>query len=277
MPEQTTTNTNLISRLQPQGTPVMAPNPHSLQIPASIEAEGARRDAQIPDQATHDWQKRYTDLQSYKDRELNARDQTIRELKAKASSQFQVPRTAEELTAFRTTNPDLYAVVETIAHQMTQNANASVQSELDTLRAEQTITSENAAVNELLRVHPDASAIAQAKEFASWVEAKGPKVQNIVYSNSNDAESLSMVLSLFKQETNWGVQNNQASHNTNFQDTLDVNARNDSGHAVGSEDPRLSTNYIWTEREINDLDHNQYTPEISGALDLAQAEGRITP
>ena len=259
-------DTNLMGQIIGHSAPIAtAPGLHQ-GIPN--QASGARLDNAPP---VHDWQKRYTDLQSYKDVEINKRDQAIRDLEAKVAGNFKVPRTAEELTAFQTENPDLFATVQTIAHQMTQNATMQVHNELSVLKADKAASDDKAAVVELQRAHPDAAAIGQAPEFAQWVSTKGPKVQDAVYNNQNDAESLSMVISLFKQETQWNV---QAAPNQDLMNSMAVTLKNDSGSAVQG-DPRLSMDYVWSEQEINSLSHTDLTEDIMNALDLAQNTGRV--
>ena len=125
-----------------------------------------------PEQAQpveHDWQKRYTDLQSYKDKEINGLKDRLARSEANATV-FTPPKTAEELEAFGKQNPDWMGVIETAAHNIVAKNIQPIQEELNLAKA-------NTAAAELLAVHPDVGTLTQTPDFNQWATEQGPEIQ----------------------------------------------------------------------------------------------------
>ena len=85
------------------------------------EANTQQDEGLISKKQEHDWQKRYSDLKSYHDRQRNEWQQEKELLDAKTklaeqtTSLASMPKTTEELEEFKQEFPDVYGVVETVS------------------------------------------------------------------------------------------------------------------------------------------------------------------
>jgi hypothetical protein len=226
-----------------------------------------------PETPSHDWEKRYKDLQSYSSREMNTKSAEIAELKA-GMSKFKVPKTADELAAFRTENPDTYQVIQSIAHDIANTQLESVNGELARVNAQLTTSSREQSMDTLQRQHPDFMQIDGSPEFQSWLNTQNHEVQGWILT-SEDPDKVNMALSLFKQNTGWGSgqQNNSSTNVPDASGALAVDVRGGSGE--NSNEARMSTQYVWGETEISRLRPDEYSKYESSIM-LAADEGRIS-
>ena len=71
-----------------------------------------------------DYKKRYDDLKRHYDNKLNefkSREQELLEEATKNKADYQAPKTEEELEQFKQQYPDVYEVVETVAHLQSES------------------------------------------------------------------------------------------------------------------------------------------------------------
>ena len=255
---------------------VQAQSPSSIQNTQLDPMEASGNPGTVSQETpSHDWEKRYKDLQSYSTKQVNAKDTEIANLlRDKAQGpKFQPPKTAEELTAFRTENPETYAFIQTIAHDMANNQTQVISERLETAESTLAETSREAAMNQLKLAHPDFEEINGHPSFNIWLESQDPEVQSWIYHNTNDANKVSRALSLFKHDTGWGVKENNSGNpngNQGNQSNLDGSRAVDvQGGSEGGNDPRTHPKYIWSEAEIakmHPLEFAKYESDISLAL-----------
>lgn len=231
-----------------------------------------------PGVPVHDWEKRYKDLQSYSTKQMNEKETEIATLlrdKARGP-EFQVPRTAEELAAFKLENADTYALIETIAHGIAKNQMQSVNDRLDTAETALATTSKEAAMVQLQKAHSDFQEINGHPSFNTWIATQDAEVQGWIFHNENDAAKVSRALSLFKQDTGWGLETTPSGQ-PDPKKQLNVDASRAvevPGDNAGAGDPRSHPSYVWTEKEINKLYPTEYQ-KFSADIDLAMSEGRV--
>lgn len=247
-------------------------NPAEPEVNTDISAQ----DSATPGTPVHDWEKRYKDLQSWSSKTVAAKDQEINSLKSSAvPNSFQVPKTAEELSAFAKENPETYQFIQTIAYDMANTQTQALSTRLESTESKLNSNAADLAFAELHAAHPDFEKIDSSKEFHAWLPRQTAEVQGWVYNNTDNAQKLSMALSLFKQETKWGVHetNPAIPSNADIQGNLDASmavTTNSTPGAASEGNPQ----YVWSESEIGAM-----RPEVFAKyekdIDLALAEGRV--
>lgn len=227
------------------------------------------------DPVQHDWEKRYKDLQSYSTKKLNSQDVEIARLATEAARgpKFQVPKTADELAAFKAENSETYAFIETIAHDIAQNQMQVYNDRLNMAETTLAKTTQEQALSELQRRHPDFQSIDGDPRFNQWLTEQDLEVQGWVVNNTDDAAKLCRALSLFKADTGWGVTaaTNDTPQNTNIDASRAVEV---PGALPDGSDTRTHPKYIWTESEISKMRPEEYS-KYAADIDLAVSEGRI--
>ena len=109
-----------------------------------------------------------------------------------------MPKTPEELEQFKTEYPDVYAVVQTVAHQQAEEKSKELQKELETIREREKNLVVQKAYEELLRKHPDFDDIRKDKKFLDWLETQPASLADGIYKNNTDALWASRVIDLYK-------------------------------------------------------------------------------
>lgn len=280
-----------MSQEEAQSRPIMGKTAYT-HPDRFVQAEGPRdegeQDPKLNDDGTpkeapkepapvgHDWEQRYRKLQSFQMKQENQYKSEIARLESNTAPEFKVPKTLEELEAFKGENPDLYGVVQSIAHGISKEEMKAVHGEVDHMRTQLNEASRETAVVELRRVHPDFEKINDSPEFNTWIDQQSADIQGWVVNNHTDASLITRALSLFKFETGWSK---PASEPTLITDPPPVVPTPDmdvsvAGGDLGDADPRKHPKYVWSENEIlhlTEADYKNYSTDI----DLAQTEGRI--
>ena len=268
------------SAVAPNPEVVQAQSPHSMNVTDPGAQPQGTPEPMNPEAPVHDWEKRYKDLQSYSTKQHNESQTEIANLqrdKAQGPA-FQVPKTAEELSAFQKANPETHAFIQTIAHDIANNQTQIINDRLETAEQALATTSRETAMSQLKQAHPDFEEINGHPSFNDWISTQDPEVHGWIYHNSNDANKVSRALSLFKQDTGWGVnsdanvsQGNQGNQqNQNLDASMSVNVPGDSSQG----DPRKHPKYIWTESEIAKM-HPTVFAQYADDITLAMSERRV--
>jgi hypothetical protein len=266
-------------------TTVQAQGPNGASVTSTMETQGNQgqpMQPETPQQPVHDWEKRYKDLQSYHSKQMNGKTAEIAALQSSTNT-FQVPKTAEQLAAFQAENPESYAVIQSIAHNMASQQTAHVQERLD--RAEDTLEKDTyqKQLAELQRLHPDFEQIDAAPEFHTWLSQQNDEVKGWVFETPSNPQKITWALSLFKQQAGMGVQNPQGNTGNTPSNTLgtpqdmnelasmDVSVRSES---QGAGDQREHPQYVWAESEISRMRPEVFA-KYEASIELAMSEGRI--
>jgi len=88
-----------------------------------------------------DYKKRYDDLKTHYDSKLNefkSREQELLEEAAQNRPSYVAPKSPEDLEKFREQYPDVYEVVETVAHMQSSERTKSLEERLATLQERET-------------------------------------------------------------------------------------------------------------------------------------------
>jgi hypothetical protein len=256
---------------------------HEQQTPNFANADGlffepqtnkatSSKKAEAPENESKDvnYKKRYDDLKKHYDNKVSEFKQREQELVAEVQTntpQYQAPKSAEDLEAFRKKNPDLYDTVETVAHLQNEQQLTDIRQELVALKQRETDIAKKEAEVELRQRHPDFENIRGDEKFHEWAKLQPEEIQNWVYNNPNNASLASKAIDLFKLE------NGSTARSTKTQSA----SKGSAADMVSTKTKSIDTKQpkIWTEREIARMsvtEFDKYQDDINQAI----SEGRVT-
>ena len=216
-----------------------------------------------------DYKKRYDDLKKHYDSKLNefkVREQELLNEAASNRPAYQAPKTEEELEEFKTKYPDVFEVVETVAHMQSESKAKVLEERLSQLQEREAQMLKQSAEERLMEKHPDFDEIRNSDDFHSWAKEQPQSIQDWIYNNSNNPDLASRALDLFKKDL--GIE--AAPKKTTSKKTK--SAADMVSTKTTSVEPKQEK--IWSEREIAALsmdEFDKYEKEISNAMQ----EGRI--
>ena len=217
------------------------------------------------------YKKRYDDLKKHYDSSLNNFRQRETELLQKVTAnqpEYKAPKTAEELEQFKTQYPDVYEVVESVAHLQSENQVAVLQERLDAMQGRETEILKREAEKDLVEKHPDFEDLRNSDEFHGWAESQPEEIKDWIYNNPNNAALASKAIDLYKLETNTGnpKQSKPMSKNQADASTL-VSTK--TTQVDETQEPK-----IWTQEEISALPMDEFD-RLEAEIDQAVREGRV--
>ncbi len=224
-----------------------------------------------------DFKKRYDDLKKHYDRKLGdwkAKEQSLKAEMLTNRPTYTAPKTPEELATFREDYPDVYDVVETVAHIRAEEQLSDLQAQVKQLSEKEHVANRRAAEQELLNLHPDFAQIRESEEFHDWARVQPDAIQAWIYENDGDATLASRAIDLYKQDS--GVTSNTSkavSKKTKPQSDPRGSAADAVSVKAKAEDP-TPTEKMWTASEIANLSVDQYE-QLQDELDDAFKTGRI--
>ena len=149
-----------------------------------------------------DYKKRYDDLKKHYDSKLNEfkiREQELLNEAASNRPAYQAPKTEEELEEFKTKYPDVFEVVETVAHMQSESKAKVLEERLSQLQEREAQMLKQSAEERLMEKHPDFDEIRNSDDFHSWAKEQPQSIQDWIYNNSNNPDLASRALDLFKK------------------------------------------------------------------------------
>jgi hypothetical protein len=167
----------------------------------TVEAQQADPDEATPQESTsfvqekqetdHDYKKRYDDLKKHYDAKVNEFKQEIADLKtAMQSPQAQMPegvpmpKTPEELQAFKDQYPEVFEVVQTVSSLQAESQLSELRNELGTIKEREKQLEKQKAYEELLRLHPDFDDIKGDEKFLEWLGEQPESISDGIYKNN---------------------------------------------------------------------------------------------
>ena len=170
------------------------------------EAKEAASDDSLPEETTEkykkvDFKKRYDDLKRHYDRKLGdwkAKEQALKAEMLAGRTTYVAPKTPEELATFKEDYPDVFDVVETVAHMRAEEQLATLKEQVSQLSEKESISNRRAAEQELLNVHPDFREIRDSEEFHDWARVQPDAIQDWIYNNTGDASLAGRAIELYK-------------------------------------------------------------------------------
>jgi len=212
------------------------------------------------------FKKRYDDLKRHYDSTVNKHKDEVSRFKTQleeSTEKIQLPKTKEEIDAWRAKYPDVYDVIETIAHTKADEKAKQVQTKLKDLEtAQANVTKEKAEVK-LSQLHPDFNDIRADEKFHEWVAKQDSTIQGWLYDNTSNATLAGRAIDLYKLDAGItkkvSVDKKEASKAVTSTSKRDINAKDKK---------------VWTVSEITKLKPSQYL-KVEKEIDLARREGRI--
>ncbi|MDC0511051.1 hypothetical protein OAN77_00255 [bacterium] len=217
-----------------------------------------------------DYKKRYDDLKKHYDSKLNEFKSREEELLTQVKQpEYRAPKSPEELEKFKTDYPDVYEVVETVAHMQSESKAKVLEERLSKLQERENDLVRQDAEKRLMNRHPDFEDIRNSDDFHEWAKEQHSSIQAWIYDNNDDADLASRALDLFKKDLGIDVpKTKSSSKKPTKQSAADMVSTKTTSVEPNSEK-------VWSEREIASMsmaEFDKYEQEISDAMQ----EGRIS-
>lgn len=216
-----------------------------------------------------DYKKRYDDLKKHYDGRVNSFKSREEELLAEIRTnrpKYKAPKSAEEIEAFKKEYPDVYGVVETVAHLRSSKETEDLKQEIKGLKElNQTVNKEKAEAR-LARLHPDFEEIRESGDFHNWAEGQPEAIKGWVYGNATNAELASRAIDLFKQDTGKSKSKPELSG--------DLVAASEMVKVKNSKEIGYGSKKIWTRSQIAAMSQSEFDKNEKSITD-AMSEGRV--
>ena len=201
------------------------------------------------------FKKRYGDLRRHSQQQQTAMQKQLDDLQGQlhqsTEQQIKFPKTEEELAAWANSYPDVARIVETIAMKKAKEQNSALEERFKALDEREKTTARDKAENELMKAHPDFTAIRDSDEFHDWVDEQPKWVQDALYNNDTDSRSASRAIDLYKADKNIGK---PAKRESNYNDAAkSVNVRSAKAAPSGND-----AEGVYYESQVNKMSIQQY-------------------
>jgi hypothetical protein len=218
-----------------------------------------------------DYKKRYDDLKKHYDSKLNefkSREQELIEEATSNRTEYKAPKSPEELEEFKNNYPDVYEVVETVAHMQSETKAKVLEERLSKLQERENQLVRQSAEKRLMERHPDFEDIKNSDDFHGWAKEQPKSIQDWIYKNADDADLASRALDLFKKD--FGIDAPKAKSSSKP-------TRKSAADMVSTKTKSIEPTQqkVWSEKEIAAMsvaEFDRFEKEISDAMQ----EGRIT-
>lgn len=212
-----------------------------------------------------DYKKRYDDLKKHYDSKLNefkSREQELIEEATSNRTEYKAPKSPEELEEFKNNYPDVYEVVETVAHLQSETKAKVLEERLSKLQERENNLVRQSAEKRLMERHPDFEDIRNSDDFHGWAKEQPKSIQDWIYSNASDADLASRALDLFKKD--FGIEPTKTKSNSK-------QTRKSAADMVSTKTKSIDPNQqkVWSEKEIAAMsiaEFDKYESEISEAM-----------
>ncbi len=216
------------------------------------------------------YKKRYDDLKKHYDSKLNefkSREQELIEEATSNRTEYKAPKSEEELEEFKNNYPDVYEVVETVAHMQSETKAKVLEERLSKLQERENQLVRQSAEKRLMERHPDFEDIRNSDDFHGWAKEQPKSIQDWIYSNADDADLAARALDLFKKD--FGIEPTKTKSSSKP-------TRKSAADMVSTKTKSIEPTQqkIWSEKEIAAMsvaEFDKYEQEISDAMQ----EGRI--
>ena len=211
------------------------------------------------------FKKRYDDLKRHYDSTVNKHKDDVSKLRRQLeeSAEQVLPKTKEELEAWRTKYPDVYDVIETIAYNKADEKAKKVETNLKELESQQMAVQKDKAEVELSKLHPDFSEIREDDKFHEWVGKQDSTIQGWLYENTTNAKLAARAIDLYKMDTGYGKKKTAKSVEASKSVT-----------STSKREVDTSNKKMWKISEIAKMKPQQFMKHEKD-IDLARKEGRI--
>jgi hypothetical protein len=275
-------NTQEIQKDEAQVEALLEPTPYQNKYKRDLKKEETEdtatvsKDTSSEEEATPDeerpvnaeekvFKKRYDDLKRHYDSTVNKHKDDVSKLKRQLeeSTEKALPKTKEEIEAWRTKYPDVYDVIETIAHTKADEKAKKVESNLKELESQQMAVQRDKAEIELAKLHPDYDVIRADDKFHKWVSEQDSTIQGWLYDNTSNAKLAARAIDLYKVDTGYG----KKKTNKSLEASKSVTSTN-------KREVDTSNKKVWKVSDIAKMKPREFE-KYEKDIDLARVEGRI--
>ena len=249
--------------------------------PEAVEAEATQTEedksflstSKDKDVTTHNFKKRYDDLKKHYDTKLDEWKQEKETLEAqskavKTAADYKPPKTPDELKQFKEDYPDIYGVVETIAHQQAGDKLRTVEDKLAQMSEREEDLIRDKAQTELLSVHPDFLELKDNENFQGWLQEQPTSISDGILKNGTDSKWAVRVLDLFKADAGISTKSDTAKLTKSAAEAVTKTSRVKIPEKAGDKK-------IWKQSDISKLKPHEFE-SLEKEIDLAAKEGRVT-
>lgn len=226
------------------------------------------------EKGNHDFKKRYDDLKKHYDQKLSDWRQEKEDLlvssKQTKKENIKLPKSQEDLAKFKEEYPDIFGIVETVAHMQADSRVSDIEEHLELLRDRERDLERGNAQKELLSFHPDFVDIKEDQEFIDWLGEQPESISNGVTQNATDVKWAARTLDLYKADK--GISKTKSKRSNNNSAAKQVRTSTTTREIA---DPQ-GDKKIWTSDEISRLRPDQFN-KLEKELEQANREGRIRP
>lgn len=222
---------------------------------------------------TRDYKEAWIQLKKHYDTTVPVMRQQLetkdRELAEAKTPKVALPKTREEIDAYRKQYPEAMDVFTTIALETASAESKKLREEIAEVNKFKAELKEKEAFKRLLEIHPDALEIRSSPKFKEWYDVQPAAVQNIL-ANSTDLNAVSEMLDLYKFKA-LGLDPKKKKADE-AQATVDASL----GVDIKGKTEITSHKKIWTGTEINAIcaDYKTYL-KYRVEIDDARREGRV--
>mgnify|MGYP003132846429 FL=1 len=245
-------------------------------VDTMIDTEEATQEEEVTQESQPykkvDYKKRYDDLKKHYDTKVNSFKQKEEELHAQLRAnrpKYKAPKSKEELNEFKKNYPDVYDVVESVAHTQATKEMEDLKGELKILRDKNTEISMKEAELTLEKLHPDFSTIRESDEFHEWADRQPEEIKGWIYSNGSNATLAARAIDLFKQDV--GKLQSNTKSDTYSGDLVSssemIKVKNNKEIGYGSKK-------IWTRSQIAAMSQSEFDKNEKSITE-AMSEGRV--
>ena len=212
------------------------------------------------------FKKRYDDLKRHYDSTVNKHKDDVDKLKRQLeenADKINLPKTKEEVDAWKAKYPDVYDIIETIAYTKADEKSKKLQNDLKELETQQASVQRDKAEVELAKLHPDFNDIREDEKFHEWVAKQDSTIQGWLYDNTSNAKLAARAIDLYKMDTGYGKKKTNKSLEASKSVT-----------STSKREVDTSNKKMWKISEIAKMKPQQFA-KYEKDIDLARKEGRI--
>ena len=145
------------------------------------------------------FKKRYGDVRRHMQQKEKEWEEKLAALENRLGEEnIRPPKSDEDIQAWADKYPDVAGIVETIAAKKAQEMFSKAESRLQKIDEEQSEVTRGKAEDQIRKAHSDFDKLREEDSFHDWVDEQPKWVQNALYENSDDADSVIRIIDLYK-------------------------------------------------------------------------------
>ena len=196
------------------------------------------------------FKKRYGDVRRHMQQKEKEWEEKLAAMENRLTDEnIRPPKSDEDIESWAAKYPDVASIVETIAAKKAQEMFNKAEDRLQQLDAKEAEISRSSAEDDIRKAHSDFDKLREADEFHDWVDEQPKWVQNALYENSDDADSVIRVIDLYKVD-NGMTKSDYATNRKNAAKTVKKGSRTkvEADQSAGS----------YTESQISKMSAKDY-------------------